>query len=103
MLVPGSASLGPPSKHYNVTTTDVECVTKPMLRWSSTHSQTGPDEGISVQHTNVIQVAFLEGSALVIASSLLHVLLAILEASMHNQVGANKNGAMSLSWGWCWA
>ena len=86
MLVPGSTSLGPPSKHYNVTTTDVECVTKPMLRWSSTHSQTGPDEGISVQHTNVIQVAFLESCTLVLSASFLHLLSIEPEATMYNQI-----------------
>ena len=66
-----------------------------MLWWIATDSESRPDVGLGVKNPDVVQVAFLEGSSLVLSSSLEHVLLVEPETSVHDEVRTNQNGAVA--------
>lgn len=71
-----------------------------MLRWRATDSQAGPDVALSVQDSDIVQVALLQSSTLMQATSFLHLFFVKPEATVHDQVRPNQNGAVTLSWRW---
>lgn len=86
MLVAGARCLCPATEHDDVGARDVHGVTETVLRRSATHAQSCPNVRLSVQHSDVVKVALLQGSALVVSSSSLHVFLVEPETAMDDQV-----------------
>jgi hypothetical protein len=84
VLVTGSRSLGPAAEHKNIRATDVEGVTESVLWGSSTDSKSRPNIGVGIEHTNVVQVAFLESSSLRSGSCFLQSFVAEPESSMNH-------------------
>lgn len=81
-----ATGLGPAAKHDDVTSRDVHGVAKAVFGGRPTYAQTRPHVRFSVQHADIVQVALLKCSALVIRSSLLHLLLIKPESAVDNQI-----------------
>ena len=54
----------PSSKQQDLTTWDVNGMTKAAFRWLSRYSQAGPNEGVSVEDSDVWDIAWCNGSSL---------------------------------------
>lgn len=72
-------------------------MSKSVLGRGSTHSEPSPNVRLRVQHSDIVQVALLESGTLVVTAGTLHLLLIEPEATVDDEVGANQDGAMSLS------
>ena len=59
---------------------------KSMLRWSPTDPKPSPNECLSIEHPNVIQIALLQGSTLLAPTRSLHMLLIEVETPMDDQI-----------------
>ena len=59
---------------------------EPVLGRSTTDTETSPDVSFSIENSDVIEVAFLKGCALLAATSTPHVLLVEVETTMNDQV-----------------
>ena len=75
-------------------------MTESVLGWRPTHSESCPDERLSVKHSNVVKIALLERCALLATTRAFHVLLIEVEASVNDQVRSDKDGAVTLPWRW---
>ena len=75
---------------------------KPVLGRAPTNSQAGPNEGLCVEDSDIVEIALLEGAADT-AHVCLNVIIVKGEATMNHQVGANQDRAMTLSWAGSWA
>ena len=71
---------------------------KPVLGRSTADTETSPDEGLSIENSDIIQVALLEGSSLLATASTPHVLLVEEEATVDDQVGADEDRAVTFPW-----
>lgn len=74
-----------------------------VLGWAATYSEASPDKGLSIQHSDVVQVALLERGALLTGSSALHVLFIEPKTAMDDQVGTDKDSTVALAGAWRWA
>ena len=68
---------------------------EPVLGRSSADTKTSPDVSFSIENSDIIEVAFLKGSALLAAASTPHVLLVEVETTMNDQVGADEDGTVT--------
>ena len=91
VLKPSSRSLCPASEQENVGATDVHGVAEPVLRWYARDSESAPHERFSVEHPDVVQVAFLESTSLSFSTCVFHVLIAKPETAVNHKVCANQN------------
>lgn len=96
VLLPRSRGLAPASKEDNVWAGYVHRMVKSVFRWRATHTESGPDKCLSVQHSNIIEIAFLKGAAHT-TDVALHVFLTKSETSMDNQVRANQDWAVTFT------
>ena len=97
VLEPCTGCLGPSTKHNDVRTRDIHGVAETMLGWGATHTESRPDVRLSVEHSDVVQIALLEGSALFATTGTLHVLLIEPESAVDDQVGANQDSTVALT------
>jgi hypothetical protein len=99
-FMPGPVSwvLGPASKHDDVWSWDIETMAVSAFRRRAGDSESGPHEGFSIEHFDVIVVWVFEDWALFKVSFSEH-LVSVLVASMDDEVVANQDSAVALSWG----
>ena len=97
MLVTGTRRLRPAAKQQDVGARNVHAVAETVLWRCATDSQAGPDISLGVEHTDIVEVAFLKGAALSLATSFLHVIVIEPEATMHDEVGSDQDGAVALA------
>ena len=90
--------LCPASEHDDVGARDIHCVTEAVLRRSAADSESRPDERLCIEHSDIVQVAFLQCGSLFATASATHVFLIEPESSMNDQVGADKDGTVTLAW-----
>lgn len=95
VLLASARGLGPAPEQNDVRARNVHGVVKSVLRWGARHTETRPYEGLGVQHTDVVQVALLEGRAHSV-QVLLHLLIVEVETAVYHQVGTNKDRTMTL-------
>lgn len=86
VLVASARSLCPTAKHDDVGAGDVHSMAKAMLRRGTTDSKTGPDESFGIQHSDVVQVTFLQSCTLLASTCAPHVLLVEPKAAVDDQV-----------------
>lgn len=60
VLLPGTRGLRPAAEQDDVRAGDIHGVVESVLRWGARDTQSRPDKGLSVQHTDVVQVTLLE-------------------------------------------
>ena len=68
-----------------------------MLRWCATDSEARPDVSLSIEHTNVVQIAFLEGRTLCLTAGFTHIFIIEPEAAMYDQVSSDQDGTVPLA------
>jgi len=101
VLITGTRSLSPASKHKNIRATNVESVAESVLWGSSTNSKSGPNISVSIKYADVIEVAFLKGSSLRSGASFLHSFVTEPESSMNDQVASNQHRAVTFTGARC--
>ena len=99
----GSWIDAPPSKEYDVRTWDVGTVSVSRQRWTAWYSNSSPFVFLSVQDTDVIEIAVLQLSALFEVTWLLSLIILLkAEPSLDDHVGSYLQSSVSLSSGWNW-
>jgi len=96
VLESGATGSRPATEHDDITAGDVHSVTESVLWWRSTDPESGPNVGLSVQNSNVIQIALLESGTLTF-TSFFHLVFIVIETTMDYQVSSDQDGAMTLS------
>lgn len=91
-------AVGPAAEEDDVAARNVETVAVPRIGWGSRDAEAGPNERLSVEHTDVIQVRGVAGCSLVQTASF-QLLFLQSEAAVNDQVVANQNGAVALAGG----
>ena len=97
VLETSTGGLGPAAEHDDIGTGDVHGVTESVLGRRARDSETSPDVSLSVEDTDVVEIAFLESSALVVATSALHTFIVEPETTVDDEVRADQNGAVTLT------